>query len=142
MCKKILRNWHGLKFWYDKEVEGIDECRILKKDDCSKILGYSLMQKIYINSWLNKQGSIAFVPNLENELELDFSNVDEIRLQDIESLLTLQKLAVFNEMKIRVQNMQPAITRVFEQTGLYKMMNTLGTPVKLKIRKRQGLAFD
>lgn len=100
------------------------------------------MQKIYINSWLNKQGSIAFVPNLENELELDFSNVDEIRLQDIESLLTLQKLAVFNEMKIRVQNMQPAITRVFEQTGLYKMMNTLGTPVKLKIRKRQGLAFD
>lgn len=101
------------------------------------------MQKIYINSWLSKQGtSIAFVPNLENELELDFSNVDEIRMQDIERLLTLQKLAVFSEMKICVQNMQPAISRVFEQTGLYKMMNTLGAPTQLKIRKRQGLVFD
>ncbi len=101
------------------------------------------MQRVYISSLLSRKGSsIEFVPNLENEMELDFSNVDEIRLEDIESLLTLQKLAVFNEMKISVQNMKPAVVKIFEQTGLYKMMNTLGNPVKLNIRKRQGLAFE
>lgn len=101
------------------------------------------MQKIYINTWLNTQGSsLQFVPNVENELELDFTNVEEIRMRDIERLLTLQKLAVFNEVKIRVENMKPGISRIFEQTGLYKMMNTFNAPAKLQIRKRQGLAFD
>ncbi len=101
------------------------------------------MQRVYISSLLSRKGSsIEFVPNLENEMELDFSNVEEIRLEDIESLLTLQKLAVFNEMKISIQNMKPAVVKIFEQTGLYKMINTLGTPVKLNIRKRQGLAFE
>ncbi len=101
------------------------------------------MSKVYINSWLNKQGSsIQFVPNIENELELDFSNVDEIKMDDIEKLIMLQKLAVFNEAKIRVENMKPAILRIFEQTGLYKMMNSLNTTPVLKIKKRQGLAFE
>lgn len=101
------------------------------------------MQKIYISSWLNKQGSgLQFVPNIENELELDFSNVEEIRMKDIERLLTLQKLAVFSEVKIRVENMKPGISRIFEQTGLYKMINTFNPPSKLNLRKRQGLAFD
>ena len=101
------------------------------------------MQRVYVSSLLSRKGSsIEFVPNLENEMELDFSNVEEIRLEDIESLLTLQKLAVFNEMKISIQNMKPAVVKIFEQTGLYKMINTLGTPVKLNIRKRQGLAFE
>lgn len=101
------------------------------------------MQRVYISSLLSRKGSsIEFVPNPENEIELDFSNVEEIRLEDIESLLTLQKLAVFNEMKISIQNMKPAVVKIFEQTGLYKMINTLGTPVKLNIRKRQGLAFE
>lgn len=100
------------------------------------------MQKIYINSWLNKEHSAAgFIQSADNEVELDFSNVDDICMCDIERLLYLQKLAVFNEIKIRVENMKPNVSRIFEQTGLYKLL-TFGNPVIVKTRKRQGLAFE
>ena len=100
------------------------------------------MQKIHIHSWLDKKYPAAgFIQSADNELELDFSNVDEICLKDIEKLLDLQKIAVFNEIKIHVENMKPNISRLFEQTGLYKML-TFGNPPKIRTRKRQGLAFD
>ncbi len=105
--------------------------------------GVILMQKIYINKILNKNNfELEFLCDSENELELDFSNVTEIRLEDIEKLLDIQKAAVFNEVKIRVENMQPNISRIFEQTGLYKMLNTFGNPPKVKIHKRLGLLLD
>ncbi len=101
------------------------------------------MQKIYISSWLNEQGSaIQFVPNLGGVLELDFSNVEQLSLKDIETLLALQKLAVFNEVKLSVENMKPAVSRIFEQTGLYKMLDVFDNSAIFKIKKRQGLAFD
>ena len=101
------------------------------------------MQKIYTSSWLNEQGSaIQFVPNLGDVLELDFSNVDELSMKDIETILALQKLAVFNEVKLHVVNMKPAISRIFEQTGLYKMLGVFDNNSIFKIKKRQGLAFD
>ena len=101
------------------------------------------MQKLYIRSWLSQQGSaIQFMPNIGDELELDFSNVNELHLKDIETLLNLQKIAVFNELKLSVANLKPAISRIFEQTGLYKMVDTFNSSCNLRIKKRQGLAFD
>ena len=101
------------------------------------------MQKIYINNILNKNKfELGFIQDSENELELDFANVEEIRLEDIEKLLDIQKIAVFNEMKIKVENMQPNISRIFEQTGLYKMLNTFGSSTNVKINKRLGLMMD
>lgn len=104
------------------------------------------MQKLYINTWLgkgvNELGGNLLMQNTDNELELDFSNVNEIRLNDIERLLALQKIAVFNEVKIKVENMTPTISRIFEQTGLYKMLNTFGSPSQIKIHKRLGLVLD
>lgn len=100
------------------------------------------MQKVYINSLLNIENSaVGLVQSANNEVKLDFSNVDEIGLKDIEGLLVLQKMAVFNEIKISVENMKPNISRLFEQTGLYKML-TFEDNKCSKIRKRQGLAFD
>ena len=100
------------------------------------------MQKIYINSWLDKENPASgLIQSAVNEVELDFSNVDEICMRDIEKLLYLQRIAVFNEIKIHVENMKPNISRLFEQTGLYKLL-TFGNPDMVTIRKRQGLAFD
>ncbi len=100
------------------------------------------MQKIYINSWLDKENPVSgLIQSAVNEVELDFSNVDEICMRDIEKLLYLQRIAVFNEIKIHVENMKPNISRLFEQTGLYKLL-TFGNPDMVTIRKRQGLAFD
>ena len=47
----------------------------------------------------------------------------------------------YDEIKIRVENMTPHITKIFEQTALYKLM-TFGSTSANNIRKRQGLAFD
>jgi len=100
------------------------------------------MQKIHIHSWLNKEYSPeGLISSANNEISLDFSNVENICLKDVESLLNLQKIAVFNEIKINVENMAPNITKIFEQTGLYKLI-TFGTSTINKTRKRQGLAFD
>lgn len=100
------------------------------------------MQKIYIRSWLSKECSPeGLINSANNEVLLDFSNVEDIRLKDIESLLDLQKIAVFNEIKISVENMRPHIAMLFEQTGLYKLI-TFGQPVSARMRKRQGLAFE
>ena len=62
------------------------------------------MKKIYINSWLDKESPASgLIQNAVNEVELDFSNVDEICMRDIEKLLYLQRIAVFNEIKIHVE---------------------------------------
>ena len=101
------------------------------------------MQKIYISKIFNKtKFEPTFVFDSGSELELDFSNVDEIRLEDIDKLLDIQKMAVFNEMKIKVENMQPNITKLFEQTGLYKMLGSFGASANVKINKRLGLMLD
>lgn len=100
------------------------------------------MQKIYINSWLNtKNSAFGVIQTADNELKLDFSKVDNICLNDIERLLDLQKIAVFNGVKLTVENMQPQVSRLFEQTGLYKLLS-FGNSSIHAIRKRQGLAFD
>lgn len=100
------------------------------------------MQKIYINSWLDKETPVSgLIQSTDNELELDFSNVEEIRIRDIEKLLYLQKIAVFNEIKLHVENMRPNISRLFEQTGLYKLL-TFSNPDIISTRKRQGLVFE
>lgn len=135
----MLKNWHGQFLCYYRVVEDIYLLNIY----CLKHnLGLRIMQKIYIHSWLDKKYPAAgVIQSADNELELDFSNVDEICLKDIEKLLDLQKLAVFNEIKLHVENMKPNISRVFEQTGLYKML-TFGSSQKFQTRKRQGLAFE
>ena len=47
------------------------------------------MQKIYIRSMLEKPVPAAgVIQNAKNEVELDFSNVESIGLEDIEKLLT------------------------------------------------------
>ena len=105
-------------------------------------LGLLIMQKIYVNSWLNmKNSAFGVIQTADNEIKLDFSQVDNIALNDIECLLDLQKMAVFNGLKLSVENMQPQVSRLFEQTGLYKLLS-FGNSAKHSIRKRQGLAFD
>ena len=101
------------------------------------------MQKLQINPWLeNQDQSLSYISDSIKELELDFSDVDEIRLNDVERLLDLQKLAVFNEVKIKTQNLKPSVSKIFEHTGLDKMLNALSHTRKQNIRKRQGFIFD
>ena len=100
------------------------------------------MQKIYINSLLNTKNSVfGSFQVADSEIKLDFSQVDNIALKDIERLLDLQKMAVFNGISLTVENMQPQVSKLFEQTGLYKLLSFQNSSLP-SIRKRQGLAFD
>lgn len=99
-----------------------------------------MMQKIYIDKLLHNKNFIRnffFEPN--DLLELDFSNVKEIRLNDIQRLLDLQKLAIYNEIPIKINNLEPDISKVLKQTGLYKTLNTIGSCTTAPIHKRLAM---
>lgn len=98
------------------------------------------MQKIYIDKLLHSKNFVKnFMLEPVGEIELDFSNVSEIRLQDIQRLLDLQKMAIYNEISLKVENLEPNISKIFDQTGLYKTLNTIGACDKGKIHKRLAL---
>ena len=88
-----------------------------------------------------KNSAFGVIQTADNELKLDFSKVDNIGLNDIERLLDLQKIAVFNGIKLSVENMQPQVSRLFYLLVLYKLLS-FGNSSIHSIRKRQGLAFD
>ena len=98
------------------------------------------MQKIYIDKLLHSKNfirSFSFEPRFQ--FELDFSNVNVIWLVDIERLLDLQKAAIFNEIALKVENLEPNISKVLRQTGLYKTLNTIDPVETGKLHKRLAL---
>lgn len=98
------------------------------------------MQKIYIDKLLHNKNFIRnFMLEASGQISLDFTNVSEIRLEDIQRLLDLQKMAIFNEISLKVENLEPGIGKIFDQTGLYKTLNTLGNCSRGKIHKRLAL---
>lgn len=56
----------------------------------------------------------------EKNLILDFSHVKDFNLKNLYTLLDLQKLALFNDTKLKIKNTTPIIDKVFFETGLYK----------------------
>jgi len=100
-----------------------------------------MMQKIYINSLLENKNLIRnFMVEPNGQIALDFSNVREIRMKDIQKLMDIQKLAIFNSIEIRIENLEPDICKILEQTGLYKTFNT--SSAKNKAPKRLGLVSE
>ncbi len=113
---------------------------ILESGGYSESIFCAMMQKIYIDKLLHNKNFIReflFEPN--DMLELDFTNVREIRLNDIQRLLDLQKLAIYNEISLRINNLEPNISKILKQTGLYKTFNTIGATSVKPINKRLAL---
>ena len=101
-----------------------------------------MMQKIYINKLLENKNLIRnFMVEPNGQIALDFSNVREIRMKDIQKLMDIQKLAIFNSIDIKIENLEPDICKVLEQTGLYKTFNAVSSREKIKIPKRLGLGL-
>lgn len=96
-----------------------------------------MTQKIYIdNLFKEKNGLKKLTIEANEKLELDFSNIKEIRLPDIQKLLALHKLAIFNGLSLQVAHIAPSILVLLEQTGLYKTLNTMNLSTKKAIKKR------
>ena len=96
-----------------------------------------MTQKIFIENLLKEQNGMKKLTIEANEqLELDFSNIKEIRLPDIQKLLALHKLAIFNGLHLQVAHIAPQIQLLLEQTGLYKTLNTMNLNTNRNIKKR------
>lgn len=74
----------------------------------------------------------------KDEISIDFSNVDNIELKDIKTLLDIQRIAILNKKRFKIENAKPEILQTLEITGLYKTFSNLMTNPIL-ISKRLSL---
>jgi len=63
----------------------------------------------------------------EKNLTLDFSRVHDFSLNNLYALLDLQKLALFNNVKLHIKNTTPIVDKVLFETGIYKTLNGFST---------------
>lgn len=63
----------------------------------------------------------------ENSLTLDFKHVEDFNLNNIYALLDLQKVALFNNVTLNIQNTTPAVNKILFETGIYKTLNGYST---------------
>lgn len=71
-----------------------------------------------------------------NDLVLDFANIDNIDLKAITTLLNLQKIAVLNNKSLTIKNVNPNVSKMLDVTGLTKTFANVSTN---PILKRHGL---
>ena len=79
--------------------------------------------------------SIKNIDNTEFEasrnIVLDFSNIENVDLKVITSLLNLQKVALLNNKSLSISNVKPNILNMLEVTGLNKTISNVATnPLK------------
>lgn len=66
-------------------------------------------------------------------ITLDFSNIENIDLKAIKTLLNVQKVALLNNKSISIENVSPNVGRVLDVTGLSKTFaNVASNPVARK----------
>ncbi len=75
--------------------------------------------------------NIENIDNLEFEnsknIELDFSNIENIDLKAIKSLLNLQKIALLNNKSLKIRNVNPEVSKLLDLTGLNKTFANVAT---------------
>ena len=63
----------------------------------------------------------------ENSLTLDFKHVENFNLNNIYALLDLQKIALFNNIELNIQNTTPEVNKILFETGIYKTITGYST---------------
>ena len=85
-------------------------------------------------SLINASDVINNIENLNNNdfetsknIMIDFSNIENIDLKAITALLNLQKIALMNNKSISIQNVNPAVSKILDVTGLNKTFANIAT---------------
>ncbi|MCD7880021.1 MAG: STAS domain-containing protein, partial [Candidatus Gastranaerophilales bacterium] len=64
---------------------------------------------------------------------LDFSNIDNIDLKEINILLNIKKIALLNNNSLKISNINPNIRNLLDITGLNKTIDsTMTNPIERK----------
>ena len=62
---------------------------------------------------------------------LDFSNIENIDMKAITTLLNIQKVALLNNKSLSISNVKPNVLNMLEVTGLRKTISNVATnPLK------------
>ncbi|MBQ4078551.1 STAS domain-containing protein [bacterium] len=83
--------------------------------------------------------NIRNIDNAEFEksgnIVLDFSNIENIDLKAITTLLNIQKVALLNNKSLSISNVNPKVSRMLDVTGLNKTFANIATnPISRKGR--------
>lgn len=75
--------------------------------------------------------SIKNIDNTEFEqsgdIVLDFSNIENIDMKAITTLLNIQKVALLNNKSLSISNVNPSVSRMLDVTGLNKTFANVAT---------------
>jgi anti-anti-sigma regulatory factor len=90
-----------------------------------------------MNKRLNiKINSEIDIENL-GDIDVDFSSIDNIALQDIKKIAEIHKVAVLNGKKLYIKNAAPEVMNLLAMTGLHKSFSNFDeTSIKLDKRQR------
>ena len=68
-----------------------------------------------------------------NSIVLDFTNIENIDLKAVTTLLNIQKIAVLNNKAISIKNVNPKVSKMLDVTGLNKTFANVATnPIRRK----------
>ena len=81
--------------------------------------------------------SIKNIDNTEFEnsgnIILDFSNIENIDLKAVTTLLNIQKVALLNNKSLSISNVNPNVSKMLDVTGLNKTFANVATnPIRKK----------
>lgn len=74
-----------------------------------------------------------------DDIEVDFSLIDRIALQDIENISDIHRVAVLNGKKLYIQNAAPEVMHILAMTGLHKSFSNFEDELNSKVVSRRGM---
>lgn len=73
------------------------------------------------------------------DIEVDFSSVDRIALQDIENISNIHRVAVLNGKKLYIQNAAPEVLQILAMTGLHKSFTNFEDELITPVKRQRGV---
>ncbi len=74
-----------------------------------------------------------------DDIEVDFSSIDNIALQDIQNISDIHRVAVLNGKKLYIQNAAPEVMHILAMTGLHKSFFNFEDELLSKTVSKRGV---
>ncbi len=73
------------------------------------------------------------------DIEVDFSSIDKIALQDIENISDIHRVAVLNGKKLYIQNAAPEVLQILAMTGLHRTFTNFEEELVSPAKRQRGI---
>lgn len=74
----------------------------------------------------------------KDDINLDFSSVDNIALQDVQRISDIHRVAVINGKKLYIKNAAPEIMNILAMTGLSKSFINFEDSFAKPVKRQRG----